>query len=190
MVERFKNNLNFTQKMNEHYLNEVIMGILGLRNISTPQDFIEKIGLDHKMTKLKDALQESLPFESVPKGDLYVLTPNEGFRYFVDSEINEVPNRMDSFSSRGTFKNATDYIVKEIRKWRAKGEEVAFNSIFFDGATKQKFRRVLEPEGLIHAIPVHLTARNYGMLTIYQFSTQFHQPSKPSLPQQPSIVYS
>ena len=164
--------------MYDHHLNEIIVDILGLSSVRIPEDFLEKIGLVHKMTKLKDALQENLPLELVPKGDLYVLTPNEGFRYLVDSEINELPNRMHSFSSRGTFKNATDYIARAIREGRVKGEKVSFNSIFFDGATKQKFRRVLEPEGLIHANPMHLIARNYGVLTIYEFSTQPHQPNK------------
>lgn len=175
--------------MNEHHLNEVIVKIVGLSSVKTPKDFLEKIGLEHRMIMLKNVFQESLPVEQIPRGDLYVLTENDGIRYSVDSKVRIMPTRKGEFSSRGTFEEASDYIVKEIMEGR-----VTFNSIFFDESAKEALKRKmgragLYSDGLVHVNPVKLPVRNAGLLTIHQFYAQSHPQGILSQKQQLSLPY-
>ena len=179
--------------MNEHHLNEVIVEILGLSNVRTAQDFLN-MALEHKTVWLLHGLRENVPFELVPKGDLYVLMPNGSSRYHVDSKIEEVPKRKGEFGGSGTYEQAVEHIVEAVKKGIKTSEETSFNSIFFDEPVKEALRRKMDGggvynDGLVHVNPVKLPVRNAGLLTIHQFYVQPRQQGRRSQTQQLSLPY-
>ena len=179
--------------MNEHHLNEVIVEILGLSNVRTAQDFLN-MALEHKTVWLLHGLRENVPFELVPKGDLYVLTPNDSSRYHVDSGIEEVPRRKGEFGGSGTYKQAVEHIVEAVKKGIKTSEETSFNSIFFYEPTKEALRKTMDREGVyndgvVYVNPVKLPVRNAGLLTIHQFEVQPRQQGRLSPTRQLGLPY-
>jgi hypothetical protein len=171
---------------NEGYLNQLVIKYIlqntGLEILASapeqerPAIFLDSIGWGQKKDYIEDTLNSYLA-DSLPKGNIYVFTPDDSFKYAnVNASITNVGIR--STKDVATFNDALREIVELADANMGFGKQTIAQILFFDNISRRRFERELKgrlPEKVRGKEPYSiklqsLNVPNYGTITLHQYT--------------------
>ena len=172
---------------NEGYLNQLVIKYIlqntGLEILASapeqerPAIFLDSIGWGQKKDYIEDTLTSYLA-DSLPKGNIYVFTPDDSFKYAkVNASITNVGIR--SVKDVATFNDALREIVELADANRGFGKQTIAQILFFDNDSKDKFEKELnkklkekskdKPQKYSAELKF-LNVPNYGVVKLYNYT--------------------
>jgi len=141
---------------NEKSFGGLVVKIADIKGISTPEEFLSRVGLGAKEVYFQQAIIRGISARNIPCERLFVFTPEESFEYEVsDGRILSLPSKIGEFSGKGTL----DEAVKQIKNVDATTAQYQkLGVLYFDDNSKQRVEQLL--------LGIHVDSKGQNVGTI------------------------
>ena len=167
---------------NEQYLDRLVIKYIvlniGLEILQEspeeerPRVFLERVGWNQKKDYIEDTLNSHLSgnLQKLPEGDLYVFTPEDGFKYQKHQNIIRSVGLNINGEDDGVFTATLKEVISLIERQQSTGMPALAPVLFFDKASKETFEKGLQEKHVrFSASTEDLIIQNYGTVKLYKY---------------------
>ena len=167
---------------NEQYLDRLVIKYIvlniGLEILQeSPEEersrvFLDRIGWNQKKDYIEDTLNSHLSgnLQKLLVGELYVFTPEDGFKYQKHQNIIRSVGLNVTGEDDGVFTATLKEVISLIERQQTAGKPVLAPVLFFDKTSKETFEKSLQEKHVRYSASTEdLVIQNYGTVKLYRY---------------------